>query len=75
MRTGGRKSFDRGDLCVVGGGDGSLAGAHGSAAEVHGTGPALADAAAVLGAAKIQDVANHPQLRHVGRAVDRKRPQ
>ena len=50
MRAVGRKPFDRGDRRVRRGRDRRQAGAHRVAAEMHGAGAALADAAAVFGA-------------------------
>ena len=48
-----------------------LAGAHRAAADVHGAGAALGDAAAVLGAGERELVAQVPEERHRGVAVER----
>ena len=46
------------------------AGAQRRAVEVHGAGAALGHAAAELGAGEAEQVAQHPEQRHVGRRVD-----
>ena len=74
MRAIGGEALDRRDLGVVRDGDWRLTGAHGAAGDVNGAGAALSDAAAVLGAAEIQNVAKDPEERHVRGSVHRGGP-
>lgn len=66
-----RKAFDGGDRASFTGGNGGDAGTDRFAVEMHGAGPALRDAASELRPGQSDDVAQHPEERHVGRYVDR----
>jgi hypothetical protein len=57
------ESFDRRDALTCGRADGQRAGARRRTIEMHGAGPALADAAPVLGADQSEVIPQHPQER------------
>ncbi len=57
--------LDGGDFRALDGGYRQHAGPGGHASDVHGTGAALGNAAAVLGALEVEDVPQHPQEGHV----------
>src|SRR6266478_4183303 len=64
------EAFDGGDLLAFGGGNGHHAGADRSAVEVHRTGAALGDAAAVLGAGETDLLADRPEQGRIGIDAD-----
>ena len=64
-----RQPFQRGDLRVRRNRYRRLAGAHGAPVQMYRAGAAQTSAAPELRAAKIEDVADHPQQGHVGRHV------
>ena len=71
MRAISGETFDGGDLSSIRGGNWRLAGTHCASAEMHSARSALADSAAIFGAAKIQDIAKNPEQGHIFRDVDR----
>jgi len=66
----GGKALDGGDLRAISGSHRRLARAHGPSAEVHGAGAALADAATIFRATKIQNIPKYPEKRHIFGNVD-----
>ena len=65
-----RKAFDGGDPGGAHAGNRQITGAHGHAVEVHGTGAALGDTAAVFDAEEVEVVAQDPQQGRVGIDLD-----
>ena len=70
MRGVGREAFNGGDMSVDGRAKRRDAGALWLSVDMNGTSAALANAATIFGAVKVQDIAQHPQQGGVGGGVD-----